>query len=473
MNDDSDFIAALRTSMAAPDALLTEPADMQAYERGERYGAGRALAVARPRTTEEARAVVAACMRHGRALMAQGANTGLVAASTPDASGTQVVLSTRRMKDILSVDARARTAHVSAGVLLSELNAAASRHNLFFPIDLGADPAIGGMVSANTGGSRLMRYGDVRRNLLGLKVVLPREDAPVLDLNSALRKNNTGPDLKQLFIGTAGAFGVVTEAVVALVPQPVQQAVALVGLDKPEDALALYESVDARLHDFASAFEGLSRRAMEFALAHVPQLANPFPGGLPPYAVLVEVSSSLPAASGLVLDDLLAECLYETESITLGETVLGRPEQLWAIRHSLTEGARHAGKVIAMDLCLPRSRLFEFREKACAWLSDSHPGIDVADFGHIGDGGMHFNLVCPETRPIADAEIAGIRGQAYEMAVREFGGSFSAEHGLGPYNQGYYDRFTPAGAKALSGALKAMLDPTGALGSVRFGAVPA
>jgi FAD/FMN-containing dehydrogenase len=472
MQDDAVFLAALRASMAAPDALLTEHQDMQAYERGERYGAGRAIAVARPRTTEEARAVIAACVRHGRALVAQGANTGLVAASTPDASGTQVVLSTRRMKAILSVDPTARTAHVSAGVLLSELNAAASRHNLFFPIDLGADPSIGGMVSANTGGSRLIRYGDVRRNVLGLKAVLPGAEAAVLDLNSALRKNNTGPDLKQLFIGTAGALGVVTEAIVALVPQPMQQAVALVGLEKPEDALALYESVDARLHDFASAFEGLSRRAMEFALAHVPQLASPFPGGLPPYAVLVEISSSLPASSGLVLDDLLAECLYQTEGITLGETVLGRPEQLWAIRHSLTEGARHSGKVIAMDLCLPRSRLFEFREKACAWLSRSHPGIDVADFGHIGDGGMHFNLVCPKTRPITDTEIGDIRGQAYEMAVREFGGSFSAEHGLGPYNQDYYDRFTTPESKLLGGALKSMLDPSGALGSFRFGAPP-
>jgi len=473
MNDDSDFLAELRASMAAPDALLTEPSDMLAYERGERYGAGRALAVARPRTTGEAHAVVAACVRHGRALVAQGANTGLVAASTPDASGTQVLLSTRRMKDILKVDPTARTAHVSAGVLLSELNAAAAQHNLFFPIDLGADPSIGGMVSANTGGSRLMRYGDVRRNLLGLKAVLPRRDAPVLDLNSALRKNNTGPDLKQLFIGTGGALGLVTEAIVALSPKPIQQAVALVGLDKPEDALALYESVDARLHDFASAFEGLSRRAMEFALAHVPQLANPFRGGLPPYAVLVEVSSSLPAPSGLVLDDLLAECLGDIESITLGETVLGRPEKLWAIRHSLTEGARHAGKVIAMDLCLPRSRIFEFRERACAWLSGSHPGIDVADFGHVGDGGLHFNLVCPKTRPITDAEITDIRGQAYEMAVREFDGSFSAEHGLGPYNQGYYDRFTSTDAKALGGALKAMLDPSGVLGSVRFGTAAA
>lgn len=472
MPDDSAFLAALRACMAAPDALLTGREDLQAYERGERYGAGRALAVARPRSSEEARAVVAACVIHGRSLVAQGANTGLVAASTPDASGTQVVLSTRRLKDILAVDPTARTAHVSAGVLLSELNAAASRHGLFFPIDLGADPAIGGMVSTNTGGSRLMRYGDVRRNVLGLKAVLPTAEAPLLDLNSALRKNNTGPDLKQLFIGTGGAFGVVTEAVVSLVPQPVQQAVALVGLEQPGDALALYESVDARLHDFASAFEGLSRRAMEFALAHVPQLANPFPGGLPAYAVLVEASSSLPASAGLVLDDLLAQCLYDTEGIALGQTVLGRPEQLWAIRHSLTEGARHAGKVIAMDLCLPRSRLFAFRERACAWLARSHPGIAVADFGHVGDGGMHFNLVCPKARPISDGESADLRGHVYEMVVRDFGGSFSAEHGLGPYNQSYYDRFTPAGAQALGGALQALLDPAGALGSLRFGPAP-
>ncbi|HSW18351.1 MAG TPA: FAD-binding oxidoreductase, partial [Ramlibacter sp.] len=208
----------LRAWFPARDAPLCAPEDLGRYEQGARYGSGRALCVMRPRTTEQVQRVMQVCARHRCRLVVQGANTGMTAASSPDASGSQVLLSLERFKAPLEIDAAARVARVGAGVLLSELNAAAAPHGLFFPIDLSADPCMGGMVATNTGGTRLMRYGDVRQNLLWLKAVLADEHATLLDAANLVQKNNTGLDAKQLFVGTASSFGVVTELMVRLAP---------------------------------------------------------------------------------------------------------------------------------------------------------------------------------------------------------------------------------------------------------------
>lgn len=463
-----ELIADLQHCLPEAGAVLTDPADRQRYEQGARYGSGQARCIVRPRTTAQVQAVVRTCAQHGSPLVVQGANTGLVAAATPDGSGRQVVLSTERMTGPLTIDAANRTAHVAAGVRLSQLNEAAAAHGLFFPIDLSADPSIGGMVATNTGGSRLLRYGDVRQNLLGLTAVLGDEHGTVLDLGSSLRKHNAVVDLKQLFVGTGGAHGVVTEAVLRLSRLPAQRAAALVALQSEQDALTLYTQVAASLHDFCSAFEGMSREALQLALDHVPSLSNPFPAGLPPYAVLIELSCGLGVDEGINLEDLLVERLGNLDIAGL-DAVVGRAESLWALRHALSEGARHAGRVFAMDVSLPLGRLFEFRAAAKALASAADPRLIVADFGHLGDGGVHFNLVWPHAAGTMAMDMPALRQRLYDLVVYEFHGSFSAEHGVGPYNQDCYDRYTADAVLALSQRLKQVLDPDQRLGVVRFG----
>ncbi|MES2978960.1 MAG: FAD-binding oxidoreductase [Pseudomonadota bacterium] len=461
----------LRDAMQRPDGLLDKHEDLSRYETGARYGSGSACCVARPQTASELQAVVRACVRHDRPLVMQGANTGLVSASTPNATGRQVVVSTERLKSVLQIDAAGATARVSAGVLLSELNRAAACHDLFFPIDLGADPSLGGMAATNTGGTRLLRYGDVRQNILGLSAVLGNANADIIDLCSALRKNNSGIDLKQLFIGSGGTFGAITELVVKLAPLPRQRATALVGLDRPADALLLHKLIYSHFPDFCSAFEGMSREAMHAALSHVKTLSNPFqgPNGLPAYAVLVELSCGIPVSDKLHLEELLTDVLGNQDCIELNDAIIGRADDLWALRHSLSEGTRRLGKLVALDISLPLKSTFVFREEALAILGERYPDAILCDYGHIGDGGLHFNLVLPPLAPGNDERTDCIRNDLYELVVRQHAGSFSAEHGVGPYNQAYYDRYTPASTSTLAGMLKQSLDPQRLFGNTNFG----
>jgi FAD/FMN-containing dehydrogenase len=219
-----ELLDALRAIVGA-DGVLVEANDLVTYERGWRYGAGKAAAAVKPRTPREVADVLAACIARGVRVQPMGANTGLVGASSPDSSGAMVVLSLERLARTIEVDALDGVALVDAGVTLSALNEALGAHGLVFPIDLGADPQIGGMIATNTGGSRLVRYGDVRAHLLGLEVALA--DGTLVSRLTRLRKDNTGLDMKQLFVGTSGLFGVITRAVVRVVPRPRQREATL------------------------------------------------------------------------------------------------------------------------------------------------------------------------------------------------------------------------------------------------------
>ena len=466
------MIESLR-ALLGPDALLTEGPDLEKYEHGWRYGHGKALAVARPGTTAEVSQVLAFCHANGIKVVPQGANTGLVGASNPDASGAMLVLSLERLNKRLEIDATDRTALVDGGVLLSQLNGALEASGLFYPIDLGADPSIGGMVVTNTGGTRLLKYGDVRRNLLGVELVLA--DGTVVDALNRLRKNNTGLDLGQMMAGTFGAFAVVTGAVVQVVPRPKQQAVAMVAARDGEVVLALLRALEARLGDVLSAFEVISAEAFGPVFTHHPSLRNPYGASAPaPFTALVELSSTLPAEA-LALGDLLEGSLGEFLESEAGEGIsdvfMGKAEDVWAIRHHVSESLRHEGKVLAFDLSVPRSRMAAFREEVARQLATDFPFIRVCDFGHWGDGGTHLNLVWKEaeaSKPAAEL-VAELQPRIYALCVEGFQGSYSAEHGVGPHNQASYDRFTSAPVKALAGAIKAHLDPKGILGTVKLG----
>lgn len=471
---DQAHIRAL-TDILGDKGVVHEPGAMVAYQTGARYDEGLAGLVLRPATTEEVSAAVAYCVRHGLPLVPQSGNTGLVSGSTPDASGAQVVLSLDRMTRRFDLDLDNRSLHVDAGFRLSEVNQRLEAGGLFFPIDLGADPRLGGMLSTNTGGSRFLKYGDVRRNTLGIKVVLADEEGTILDLASDLRKNNTGVDWKQIFIGTSGAFGIVTECVLNLEALPMQVATAYLVPASGAHVMPLLRAMEQKLGAYLSAFEGMSRNAVKAALDHVPSLRNPFQGGvIPDYVILCEISRTWEPREGeqgldAVLETVLSE-IWESEAAPLSDAFVGPAHEMWALRHALSEGVKHAGKLIAFDLSFRRGDIMAFCDRMKADMPAAFPEVTICDFGHIGDGGVHFNLVVPKDSAAAsDAAFEKrLRDWVFAIAVRDFGGSFSAEHAIGRKNQGYYDLYTGETFKQLAAGLKTITSP-GPLGTVRFG----
>ncbi|PSJ57346.1 FAD-binding oxidoreductase [Pseudaminobacter soli (ex Li et al. 2025)] len=455
--------------------LVEDEGDVAAYETGARYDRGKAALVLRPRTTQEVSAVVAYCVRNGLALVPQSGNTGLVSGSTPDGSGTEIVLSLDRVTQVFELDLDNRSLKAGAGLRLSEVNRRLEEHGLFFPIDLGADPCLGGMVATNTGGSRFLRYGDVRRNTLGLTVVLGDENGTVLELSADLRKNNTGVDWKQLFIGTSGAFGIVTECVLNLEKTPRQAATALLVPKSAAHVMPLLRAMEDRLGVYLSAFEGMSGNAVAAALDHVPSLRNPFQRGVvPPYVILAEISRTWAPREGeqgldAVLENVLAE-IWESEEAPLADAFVGPAHETWALRHALSEGVKHSGRLIAFDLSFRRGQIMAFCERMKTEMPSLFPEVTICDFGHIGDGGVHLNLVVPrDSAAASDADYERrLRDWVFRITVEDFGGSFSAEHAIGRKNQAYYDLYTNPEIKRLAQGLKAITSP-GRLGTARFG----
>ncbi|MBC3872168.1 FAD-binding oxidoreductase [Undibacterium flavidum] len=468
------LLAALQNLLGERGVLL-DPIECEKYCKGARYGEGKAVAVLRPNSHEQVVELVRLCVDAQQALLMQGANTGLVAGSTPDTSASVFVVSLERLKQHIVIDAVNRSVEVDAGVCLQELNDALLPHGLFFPIDLAANPSIGGMIATNTGGAKLIKYGDVRQNLLGLRAVLLEPAGAVLDLQTALRKNNTGPDLKQLFVGSSGAFGIITRAVLQLHHLPKQTATALI---VPRDQTAVLEILrifERDCGEFLSAFEGISGTALQAVLRHIPDMQNPFaPEACPDYCILLELCSSASQdISGIVLDDLMMRMLEPLLDQEVQNAVIGRGKDLWRIRHSVSEALRHEGKMIAFDISMPRSALVEFRVEATTFLQCNYPWIKCMDFGHWADGGCHFNLVWPaDAKMTFDASVVQeLRQQIYDLVVHKYHGSFSAEHGVGPYNRDFYQRYTSDVAKHLAGKIQLLLDPQRLSGLTWFGGV--
>ena len=465
----TDALVEALVAALGPRGVLTDAVDRVRYEEGWRYGKGVARCVARPASTEEVAETLRCCAEHGARVVPQGANTGLVAASTPDEGGAMVVLSLERLNGTIEVDPHDRAVVVDGGVLLSTLNERLAEHGLWFPVDLGADPQIGGMVATNTGGTRLLKYGDVRRNLLGLEVVLG--DGRVVSQLNRLRKNNTGLDAKHLFVGTTGVFGVVTKAVLSVAPRPAQTATALVGCRDGGAVLRLLRAVEQDLGDVLSAFEVMGDKSMDAVFRHQPDLRRPF-DELPRFAALVELSTALPE-SAVSLEDVLQERLgahLEAREEDISDVLLGAADEFWQIRHHISESLRSDGKMVAFDVSVARSRLPAFTDRVHGVLAERFGQVRLCDYGHWGDGGSHLNLLWDEADvDDPDALKRALQDEIYELAVREFDGSYSAEHGVGPHNQRYYDRYTDDAVKQLCRALGAFCDPDDRLGTVRLG----
>lgn len=451
-----EALAELEGLLGAGAVLLPGRDDVIRYEEDARTGRGVAAAVVRPSDVEAVRATVRWAAGHGTRLVPQGANSGLVGASIPDASATMVVLSLERLVKPLLIDPVDATARVGAGLRLSALNAAAAPHGLFFPIDLGADPTIGGMIATNTGGARLLRYGDVRRNLLALRAVIGDADATVIDAGRGLRKDNTGLDVKQLFVGTGGAFGVVTEAVVRLQPLPKVRATAMVGLVDTAAALTLLARLEATANEVFSAFELISANALRRTLAHT-GLRAPF-AQIAPITVLVELASSDETRD---LDQQLAHLLGGVDDLGMVDAAFGPAEQWWAIRHRVNESLRAAGTLVAFDVAVPRSSVPALRTNALALLAERAPQAELCDFGHLGDGGVHLNVLFPHgvVAPLG-AALDELRLEMFDI-VADLGGTFSAEHGLGPRNDVVARRHREVTTDATVEALRRRFDPNG------------
>lgn len=453
-------------ALLGPAGIVRDAGQMRGYVVAARYGEGAAAAVLRPASAAEVARALAYCQARGLRVVPQSGNTGLVLGSTPDRSGADLVLSLDRMNRIVEISADDRSVTAEAGVRLSSLNAALEASGLWLPIDLAADPMVGGMVAVNTGGARFLRYGDVRAHLLGLQLVLADGEGTVVELGG-LRKDNARLNLARLVAGSCGAFGVITRATLSAHPRPRQSAAAFLTPATAERSIDILLHLERHAGELLSAFEGMSGGAMSCALA-VPHVRAPFAGEAPRFGLLVELATVLPACAldlDRVLEAVLAP-LFEGDDPPVRDAVIAPPGDLWRFRHALSEGLRAAGQVIGFDLAFRRSQILAFRAEATARLALAAPEVRVCDFGHIADGGLHFNLVAAPA--LAPERVSAIRRLVLDLAVERYGGSFSGEHGLGRINQDAYDRYVrPAERRLAAGVAKAFGD--GGLGVARWG----
>ena len=433
-------------------AVLGPDDDLSAYEQPWRGDRGRAAFVARPADLEQVRAVVRWLTAHRVPVVVQGANTGLVGASVPGPTSGCAVLSTERLTAPLDVHVADLAVTAGAGVLLSQVQAAGEPHGLELPIDLPADPSIGGLVATNAGGARVLRHGDVRRRLLGVQVVLADDDATVLGDLRPLRKKNDSLRLTDVVVGSAGLLAVVTAATFELAHRPADRATALVVPAAPVVAVA--RELERVLGSALGALELVSGTALRLTVGHLDTVADPFPGRDVDDVLLVEVEGA-----GAV-DTLLAA--LESLGGRLADAAVLPPDRAWALRHGVSEALARAGVVLGLDVSLPRAALAAARRETAELVARLVPGAVLADFGHVGDGGLHLNVVLPSGHDPAGAQ--ALRREVYALVDRH-GGSFSAEHGLGPANVEWWLGHEPPAERATLAAVKRVLDPYGLLGT--------
>ncbi len=455
--------ARLRAIVGAANVLdgETDMAPFLSDWRGRYHG--RARAVVRPRDTAEVAAVVAACAQAGVAMVPQGGNTGLCGGATPLADGAAVVISLARLDRVRALDPDNDTLTVEAGCTLAAVQEAAQAAGRLFPLSLASEGSclIGGNLSTNAGGVQVLRYGNTRDLVLGLEVVLP--DGRVWDGLRALRKDNTGYDLKQLFIGAEGTLGIVTAAVLKLFPAIRTRATAWVAVADPRAAVRLLGLLRAACGDRVSAFEIVGRTALGLVLRHIPGARDPL-AGAPAWTVLVELSdpavdAPLEAQLEAVLGEAVAQGLASDAAVAAS---VAQARALWALREDISEAQRIEGVSIKHDVSVPVSRIPEFLERAGAALAARWPDIRVVAFGHIGDGNLHYNL----SKAVADdnatfiARTAEVNGIVHDL-VCELGGSISAEHGLGQLKREEVLRYKPALEMELMRRVKQAFDPAG------------
>jgi FAD/FMN-containing dehydrogenase len=459
----------LRSALGTAQVLTD--GDLSAWELDwrKRYR-GKALAVVRPGNTAEVAAVVRACAAHGTGIVAQGGNTGLVGASVPDASGSQVLLSLARMNRVRQLDAANLTLTAEAGCILQAVQDVAAAQGLLFPLSLAAEGSctVGGNLATNAGGTQVLRFGNARDLCLGLEVVTASGE--VWDGLGGLRKDNTGYSLRDLFIGSEGTLGVITAATLKLVPQPAASMTALAALPSLDAAVQLLQLARSRLGAGLTGFEVMNAFSLELVGRYFEQLKQPLPAS--PWMVLLELSDAEGETHARSLFEGLLETALDARLITdatLAQS-LEQSNALWHLRESIPLAQAQHGLNVKHDISLPVSRIAAFVASTDAALLRAYPGVRLVNFGHLGDGNLHYNVQPPQAGSVTDflrdCE-AAVSALVYD-AVTAHGGSISAEHGIGTLKREALVRHKSAIAMQMMRAIKQALDPQGIMNPGRL-----
>jgi FAD/FMN-containing dehydrogenase len=466
----ADLIARLGGIVGSAQ-VLQPPEDLSAYEQDWRKRwRGRALAVVRPGCTAEVAEVVKACAAAGVSLVPQGGNTGLVGGGVPDDQGRQVLLSLRRMTAVRALDADNLTLTVEAGCVLQGVQAAAEAQGLLFPLSLAAEGSctIGGNLATNAGGTQVLRFGNARDLCLGLEVVTPA--GRIWNGLSGLRKDNTGYDLRHLFIGSEGTLGIITAATLKLFPQPAATVTAMAACATLEAAVELLGLARNRLDAALTGFEVMNRFSLDLVARHFPALPQPLPTAA--WTVLLEQSDAEgEAAARTRFENLLGAALEDgcVEDAVVAES-LAQSRALWHVREAIPMAQAEEGLNIKHDISVPVSAIPRFVRQTDAALERHLPGIRLVNFGHLGDGNLHYNVQAPagdDARTFLQMQETRINEIVYE-AVQVFGGSISAEHGVGQLKREELRLRKSAVALDLMRQIKAALDPTGLMNPGRL-----
>ncbi len=431
--------------------------------RGRFTGASPALLS--PANTEEVAAIVKLAAEHRLSLVPQGGNSGMVAGATPDKSGDQLILSLRRMNRITAIDSDDGLVTCEAGVILQNLQEAAAKHGRRFPLTLGGkgSATIGGLISTNAGGTQVLRHGTMRMLVAGIEAVLP--DGSIYDAMAPLKKDNRGYDLKQLLIGAEGTIGVVTKAVLHTVPALLDRCVVWAGIDSPQQAYDLLLFMQRHGRDRLEGFEILPQRALDAVVTHIagtrPPLDTPHRWHALMEFVQDDDSQSSPNELAMrLLEQAMGENLLGNATIASSDA---QAEAFWKIRDSIAEAERAAGPALQHDISVPVAAMAQFIADESPRIERDFPGTETVAFGHLGDGNIHFHVKAPEGVQIADwyaHDGKAITSHVYDR-VRAYGGSLSAEHGIGQAKIAEFERLSEPARMAALRAIKSALDPLG------------
>lgn len=426
---------------------------------------GRALGLASPATTAEVSALVRLCREHRVPIVPQGGNSGMSGGATPDETGSAIILSLRRMNAIRAIDADAGQAVCEAGVILQTLHDAAAEKRLRFPLTLGGkgSATVGGLISTNAGGTQVLRHGTMRAQVLGLEAVLP--DGSVLDALVPLKKDNRGFDLKQLLIGSEGTLGIVTAATLRLLPETSGRVVAWAGLGSIVDARALLVLAQREAGEVLEGFEVMPAHCLESVLAHLPGARAPLAGEHAWHA-LIELAGStldderLQAVAETLLAKGIEAGLVEDATLAANEA---QAERFWALRDSVAPAERAIGPAMQHDISVPVESMAQFVEAAVPEVESRFADCRAVGFGHLGDGNIHFHVLAPSGATRGEWEVAQgkeISRFVHDLVTR-WGGSISAEHGIGQMKRDELGRLGDPVALALMRTIKEALDPEG------------
>lgn len=459
----TDFLDRCRDAVGAAH-VLTEDADIAGYLTDwRRRFTGKALAVVKPGTTDEVAALVRLCNQYRVPIVPQGGNTGLVLGSVPDESGSAIVLSLTRLNRVRAIDTINNTMTVEAGCILEQVQNAAADAGRLFPLSLAAEGSctIGGNLATNAGGTAVLRYGNARELCLGLEVVTPQGE--VWSGLRGLRKDNTGYDLRDLFIGAEGTLGIITAAVLKLFPQPQAQLTALAAMQSPGDALRLLSLAQEKCGAALTGFELMSDFCLRLVAKHFPQMRAPFPENYPQYVLLELSDSESEDHANAMLEALITDALEQgilQDAIVASS--IAQSKALWNLREHIPLAQAEEGKNIKHDVSVPISRIGDFIRSTDEQLAHVFPGCRMVTFGHLGDGNLHYNVSPPEHES-PDAFIAQQAeiNRVVHDSVHQFGGSISAEHGLGALKRDEVRQYKSSVEMNLMRTIKQALDPLG------------